>query len=143
MVYPAESDFRTSVHAPSIRKGVERGWQLIRDGGELVTSLRIEIVQVYTHPGDSELVGSSHGAMLIAQLVTDHGKPDPPLNPLWLTPTVTAIAEKMRITSNFTAVPVLADALEEAGCDDAELLYHCRQDGEHRGCWVVELVLGK
>ena len=39
---------------------------------------------------------------------------------------------------------VLADALEEAGCTDAEILGHLRGPGRHvRGCWVVDLVLGK
>ena len=39
---------------------------------------------------------------------------------------------------------VLADALEEAGCTAAELLDHCRQRDKHvRGCWVVDLLLGK
>jgi hypothetical protein len=39
---------------------------------------------------------------------------------------------------------ILADALEEAGCTDAGILNHCRQPGEHvRGCWVVDLLLGK
>ena len=39
---------------------------------------------------------------------------------------------------------VLADALEEAGCTDADILGHCRSGGEHvRGCWVVDLLLGK
>ena len=39
---------------------------------------------------------------------------------------------------------VLADALEEAGCADADLLAHCREPGEHvRGCWIVDLLLGK
>jgi hypothetical protein len=39
---------------------------------------------------------------------------------------------------------VLADALEEAGCDQAEVLYHLRRPGPHiRGCWAVDLLLGK
>jgi hypothetical protein len=38
----------------------------------------------------------------------------------------------------------LIDALEEAGCTNADILNHCRQPGEHvRGCWVVDLILGK
>jgi hypothetical protein len=38
----------------------------------------------------------------------------------------------------------LADALEDCGCDNAEILGHCRSGGEHvQGCWVVDLVLGK
>src|SRR5262249_53488200 len=44
----------------------------------------------------------------------------------------------------FNHLPILADALEEAGCDNADILNHCRQPGEHvRGCWVVDLILGK
>jgi hypothetical protein len=43
----------------------------------------------------------------------------------------------------FQDLPILADALEEAGCTDLDILSHCRQPGEHaRGCWVVDLVLG-
>jgi hypothetical protein len=42
---------------------------------------------------------------------------------------------------NEATTPV-ADALEEAGCTDAEILGHCRGGGEHvRGCWVLDLVL--
>ncbi len=44
----------------------------------------------------------------------------------------------------FDRLPMLADALEDAGCTDADLLAHCRSGGEHvRGCWVVDLLLGK
>jgi hypothetical protein len=39
---------------------------------------------------------------------------------------------------------VLADALEDAGCDDADLLAHLRGPGPHvRGCWALDLILGK
>ncbi len=45
---------------------------------------------------------------------------------------------------SFDQMPILADALEEAGCTDTDILNHCRQPGEHvRGCWVVDLILGK
>ena len=41
-------------------------------------------------------------------------------------------------------MPILADALQDAGCDDEAVLAHCRGAGPHvRGCWVVDLVLGK
>jgi hypothetical protein len=47
-------------------------------------------------------------------------------------------------SAGFDRLPILADALEDAGCTDAEILNHCRQPGEHwRGCWVVDLILGK
>ena len=42
------------------------------------------------------------------------------------------------------ATPILADAIQDAGCDSDDVLNYCRQEGEHvRGCWVVDLVLGK
>jgi hypothetical protein len=45
---------------------------------------------------------------------------------------------------SFQDLPVLADALEDAGCTDEEVLEHCREPGEHaRGCWLVDAVLGR
>jgi hypothetical protein len=44
----------------------------------------------------------------------------------------------------FDRMPILADALEDAGCTSQDILNHCRQPGEHcRGCWVVDLLLGR
>jgi hypothetical protein len=44
----------------------------------------------------------------------------------------------------FDEMPLLADALEEAGCTEEAILKHCREPGEHvRGCWVVDLILDK
>jgi hypothetical protein len=44
----------------------------------------------------------------------------------------------------FDRLPILADALEEAGCDNADILSHCQGPGAHvRGCWVVDLVTGR
>jgi hypothetical protein len=41
-------------------------------------------------------------------------------------------------------LPILADALEEAGCEDRDMLDHCRQPSEHTwDCWVIALLLGK
>ncbi len=66
------------------------------------------------------------------------------LEPAWLTSTVRSLAEGIYAERAFDRMPILADALEEAGCDNADLLAHCRGDGPHvRGCWVVDLVLGK
>lgn len=69
------------------------------------------------------------------------------VNDAWLTwndNTIPRLAQAMYEDRNFSRLPVLADALEEAGCTDAELLNHCRQPGPHiRGCWAVDLLLGK
>jgi hypothetical protein len=65
-------------------------------------------------------------------------------DPAWRTETVVGIARGIYDDRAFERLPILADALEEAGCDSAELLAHCREPGTHvRGCWAVDLVLGK
>ena len=65
-------------------------------------------------------------------------------DPAWLSPAAVSIAAGIYEHRAFDRLPVLADALEEAGCADADVLLHCRTPGEHvRGCWVVDLVLGK
>jgi hypothetical protein len=63
---------------------------------------------------------------------------------VWLTGNVVALAQTIYDDRFFDRLPILADALEDAGCDNADFLNHCRQPGEHvRGCWVVDLVLEK
>jgi hypothetical protein len=68
-------------------------------------------------------------------------------DPTWLTwrgGTVAALARAIEASRRWRDLPVLADALEEAGCADPEILGHCRRPGEHgRGCWVVALLLGR
>jgi len=62
----------------------------------------------------------------------------------WNDGTVVKLAQSIYDEPAFEHLPLLADALEEAGCHDADILDHCRQPGPHvRGCWVVDLVLGK
>jgi hypothetical protein len=61
----------------------------------------------------------------------------------WRTSSV-EMAQRMYDSRDFSDMPVLADALEEAGCTEADILAHCRRPGEHtRGCWVLDLLLGK
>jgi hypothetical protein len=62
----------------------------------------------------------------------------------WLKPNVVKLAQAIYEDRHFQDLPVLADALEKAGCADAEILGHCRGAGLHvRGCWVLDVVLGK
>ncbi len=62
----------------------------------------------------------------------------------WRTDTAVTLARQMYDSRDFSAMPILADALQDAGCDSADVLDHCRGPGPHvRGCWVVDLVLGK
>jgi hypothetical protein len=66
------------------------------------------------------------------------------LDPAWLNPTVTALAHTTYEDRTFTDLPILADALEEAGCTCEFTLSHLRGPGPHcRGCWALDLILGK
>ncbi|QJW96426.1 hypothetical protein FTUN_3983 [Frigoriglobus tundricola] len=82
-----------------------------------------------------------------AELVRDiFGNPFRPVIflPLWPTDTVVSLAKQMYDSREFSALPILADALQDAGCDSDDVLTHCRAPGTHvRGCWVVDQVLGK
>ena len=66
------------------------------------------------------------------------------LDPNWRTSTVLTLAQGIYDERAFDRLPILADALQNAGCANEEMLAHCRGEGPHaRGCWVVDLVLGK
>jgi hypothetical protein len=82
-----------------------------------------------------------------ADLVRDlFGNPLKPaaFEPSWRTATILNLARSIYEEREYDRLPTLADALQEAGCTDAQILAHCRQPGNHvRGCWVVDFVLGK
>jgi hypothetical protein len=66
------------------------------------------------------------------------------IDPAWLTPGVIVLARHIYDERAFGGMPGLGDALEEAGCDSADILSHCRSGTEHvPGCWVVDAILGK
>lgn len=86
-----------------------------------------------------------------ASLVRDiFGNPFRPVTfyPAWRTDTAVSLAKGMYESRDFSDMPILADALQEAGCEEGfehpVILPHCRGNGPHvRGCWVLDLVLGK
>jgi hypothetical protein len=62
----------------------------------------------------------------------------------WHDGTIPKLAQVIYGERRFQELPILADALEDAGCANEELLQHCREPGEHvRGCWVIDLLTGK
>jgi hypothetical protein len=62
----------------------------------------------------------------------------------WKTSTVVSLAKSMYESRDFSMMPVLSDALQDAGCESAEMLSHCRGSRPHvRGCWVVDGVLSR
>jgi hypothetical protein len=82
-----------------------------------------------------------------AQMLRDiFGNPFRPVafDPRWRTSDSVGVARGIYEDRAFERMPILADALMDAGCDDEQVLSHCRGEGPHvRGCWVVDLVLGK
>ncbi len=65
-------------------------------------------------------------------------------DPAWRTSTAISIAEGIYNDRAFDRLPILADALQDAGCENADLLNHLRGEGPHvKGCWALDLVLGK
>ncbi len=92
---------------------------------------------------------AGRGEMLYqADLLRDiFGNPFRPvaLAPEWRTATAVGLAQAIYAGRTFGDLPILADALEDAGGDAAELLAHCRDTARThvRGCWAVDLVLGK
>jgi hypothetical protein len=83
----------------------------------------------------------------VADLIRDiFGNPFRPatIDQAWLNSNVLGLAQAIYEERAFDRMPELADALEAAGCHDADILVHCRQAGPHvRGCWVVDLILGQ
>jgi hypothetical protein len=90
-------------------------------------------------------------ALHSAELIRDvFGSPFPPLaqqrfRPTWRTSDAVELARQMYEGRDFTNMPILCDALQDAGCADAAVIAHCHDPrARHvRGCWVVDLVLGK
>src|SRR5262245_61901268 len=94
-----------------------------------------------THHEDDGALASQRQARLLREVIGPL-RPTIP-DPAWLTPNAVVLARTMYDDRDFAAMPLLADLLEESGCP-ANVSAHCRGPGPHvRGCWVVDLLLGK
>lgn len=81
------------------------------------------------------------------QKVIDDARREFVIDPAWLAwhgGTVPKIAAMIHDLKRWENLPILGDALEDAGCTNDEMLSHCRQPGEHsQQCWVIDLLLDK
>jgi hypothetical protein len=113
------------------------GWRAASAAAESATGRRSPA----THRKERQ-----HQADLVREVL---GNPFRPLklNPGWLAANDNAVrnlATAIDEEGAFDRLPLLGDALEDAGCAEAALLEHCRRPGGHvRGCWALDLVLGK
>lgn len=120
----AEGAARIAIHLRGIETDLGRGWPWGSDEGKAI------------HSAD------------VAEVLRDiFGNPFRPVavHPAWLTSDVLRLAEFIYQEKAFYLMPILAEALlQDAGCDNEEILNHCWQSGEHvRGCWVVDLLTGR
>jgi hypothetical protein len=87
--------------------------------------------------------GTQGQADLLRDIFGDRFKRTP-FDPSWRSEMAVSLARQMYETRDFLLMPILGDALADAGCPDGDVLEHCRGPGPHsRGCWVADLVLGK
>jgi hypothetical protein len=99
--------------------------------------------------GDDAIAGASSEAEMQAQMQVLRDVVGAPFSATksviaWQTVTVMSLATAIYADRAFDRLPILADALEDAGCDHADILNHCRGPGPHvLGCWPLDLVLGK
>jgi hypothetical protein len=86
-------------------------------------------------------------ADLLRDIMANPFCPLPTIGPSWLVwkdGVVVKLAQRVYDDWAFDCLPILGDALEDAGCHNGDILAHCRQAGPHsRGCWVLDLLLGK
>ena len=102
--------------------------------------------QINAFACDLNIADESEWLRLVEFVHDIFGSPFRPVafSPSWRTGTTAALARQMYDSRDFSAMPILADALQDAGCDSADILDHCSSTCQHvRGCWVVDLVLGR
>jgi hypothetical protein len=126
------------------------GYLAAVEAGELAADAPLSVAEsVWKSP--AFLAGKAKEERAICGLIRDViGNPFrslPVIAPEWLAwnnGVIPALARSIYGDRAFDQLPVLGDALEDAGCTDRVLLDHCHEPGGHvRGCWVLDLLLGK
>ena len=84
------------------------------------------------------------GEWLLRCVFSDPFAPFVFFSPAWISPEVAALARTIYEDRAFERMPLLGEALKEAGCRNWDMIEHCHSPHPHvRGCWVVDLALGK
>ncbi len=119
--------------------------QMVTEAANFREGLKQNISCCFLEPEDCR--ETLEGKQIFADILREiFGNPFHPvsLDPAWLTGTAIALATGIYDDHAFDRLPILADALQEAGCNSDDLLNHLRGPGPHvRGCWALDLVLGK
>jgi hypothetical protein len=125
------------------RSSHEACWHLVKTGEAAAWDV-VQDVVLRPYANDEDILTALWPmAQLFRDIVSNPFRPVA-LSPRWQTSTVLDLARLIYDERAFDRLPILADALMDAGCDNDDILAHCRGDGPHvRGCWVVDLILGK
>jgi hypothetical protein len=112
-----------------------------------VTHLEAELLtKKPSDPASRDLVRLQCSCRLISQINDIFGNPfrSTGIKRDWRTSTVLALTQGIHTDRVFDRLAILADALQDAGCENEDILNHCRSESVHvRGCWVIDLILGK
>jgi hypothetical protein len=94
--------------------------------------------------GPSGYKGVKRAPVLVRDIFGNPFRPTT-FDPAWRTSDVTFLASGIYAQKAFDRMPILADALQDAGCDSADILNHCRDTSlaHVRGCWALDLAMGK
>jgi hypothetical protein len=138
----AEGEATEDERRTALDQAVEAKWELCRQHdfvnaayAQMAEDAVRELAQRYPSYVEARILRDVFGPLPLHAVT---------LKPAWRTSNVTALAQSIYDDRAFDRLPILADALEDAGCDNADILNHCRSGGEHvRGCWAVDLVLEK
>src|SRR5262249_12027604 len=126
------------------RAALQKGKPHLRAQDASVWAARLPAIQVSANGVNGDQQTFTAGRRAQVELFRDiFGNPFRPvaLDPRWLTSTVGALAGGIYDEFAFDRLPILADALIDAGCEDEGILTHCRSGGAHaRGCWLVDLL---
>lgn len=122
------------------------GYQAAIQAGMLTVDDGVNIGRaVWEHPVFT--AGKREEEAALCRVIRDVlGNPFQPVtfSPAWKSSTVVSLAKQMYASHDFSAMPILANALQDAGCDNPAILDHCRGSLPHvRGCWVVSGILDK
>jgi hypothetical protein len=115
--------------------------------GQPLAAVRATLTAVHNTEGGAGKRLSEEERRRQASLLRDLLGPIPfrlvEIDPSWRTPAVVALANAIYDDRCWDDLPILGDALSEAGCTDAEVLEHCREKIHARGCWLTDLLLNK
>jgi hypothetical protein len=128
--------------APVAASAYQGAWEVV----DLLTSdaelMKIDPDALPYFPVPLDVV-LKRAVLLLRDIVSNPFRPAT-VEAVWLTTDVVTLAQGIYQERAFDRIPILGDALEDAGCADADMLEHCRtSEGHVRGCWLVDLLLGK